>query len=159
MNKRRRAMKRTIGMVGISLFLVSMVLAGCASMAPVQKTKLSTSDLSALTGTWQGWTTFNSFSSTPIMTTIEITNSAVPLQGKVMFPNVPAGAAAALPGVFTTAGSNVLEFLTGRITDQGTLIAGNGSNFVEFNYYAGTKPKLDGWFFYNGARGTLSVSK
>ena len=33
-------MKKTICMVGISLFLVSMVLAGCASMAPVQKTIL-----------------------------------------------------------------------------------------------------------------------
>ena len=152
-------MKRMICMIGISLFLVSMVLAGCASMAPVQKTTLSTNDLSALKGTWQGWTTFSSFSSTPLMTTIEITNSTIPIQGKVSFPNVPMGAAAALPGVFVTGGLNVLEFSAGKISDQGTLIAGNGSNFCEFTYYAGAKPKLDGWFFYNGARGTLSVSK
>jgi hypothetical protein len=152
-------MKRTICMVGISLYLVSMVLAGCASMAPVQKTKLSTSDLSALTGTWQGWSTFKSYQS-PIMTTIEITNSTIPIQGKVIFPDVSPGAAAALPGAFTTAGSNTLEFSTGRITDQGTLIAtGTGSNFVEFTYYAGAKPKLEGWFYYYGASGTLAVSR
>jgi hypothetical protein len=152
-------MKRTICMGGISLFLVSMVLAGCASMTPVQKTKLSTGDLSALTGTWQGWTTFSSYQS-PLMTTLEITNSTIPLQGKVIFPNVPAGAAAALPGVFATAGSSTFEFSNGRITDKGTLIAtGTGSNFVEFTYYAGAKAKLEGWFYYYGASGTLSVSK
>jgi hypothetical protein len=149
---------KTICMVGIGLFFVTMLLTGCASMSPVQKTILSTADLSALTGTWQGWTSFSSYQS-PIMTTLEISNSTIPLKGGVLFPNVSSGAAAALPNVFSTAGSNVLEFSTGRISDQGTLIAGNGSNFVEFTYYAGAKPKLDGWFYYNGARGTLTVTK
>ena len=53
-------MKKTIGLVGIGLFFVSMVFAGCASMTPGQKTIVTKENLSTVKGTWQGWTTFSS---------------------------------------------------------------------------------------------------
>ena len=152
-------MKKTIHIAGIGLLLVSMIMVGCATMAPVQKTTITTANLSALAGKWQGWTNFDDFPGQPIMTTVEIPNSTIPLQGTITFPNVSAGAAAAVPGVFTTAGQNVVQFSNGRISQRGTLIAKTGMNFIEFTYYGGDKPKLDGWFFYMGASGTMSVSK
>ncbi len=30
---------------------------------------------------------------------------------------------------------------------------------IAINYYGGDKPQLEGWFFYKGAKGTVSVSK
>jgi len=44
-------MKKTICLVGIGLFFVSMVLLSCA---PLQKTVITKDNLSTLKGTWEG---------------------------------------------------------------------------------------------------------
>jgi len=67
-------MKKRACLASIGLLFVSVVMMGCA---PVQKTTLTKSNLPNLKGTWQGWTTFSSVQSSPIRTTLQITNDTV----------------------------------------------------------------------------------
>ena len=148
-------MKKIMVLVGVSLFLVSMV-----SCAPMQKTMVTKSNLSALKGNWQGWTTFSSIQSTPVLTYLQITNDSVPVQGNITLNNLPDAVAAVFPADAKTAGNNVtIDFSNGKITDQGTLIGRSGENFLELTYYAGEKPKFSGWFYYYGFKGTVEFTK
>jgi len=150
-------MKKAICLVGMGLLLVSMVWVSCA---PMQKTVITKSNLSTLKGTWQGWTTFSSVQSNPILTTLQITNDAVPVQGNITLNNLPDGVALAFPADAKTAGGNVtIDFKNGLITDQGTLIGQSGQNFLELAYYAGEKMKMNGWFYYYGTKGTVELTK
>ena len=150
-------MKKAICLVGMGLLLVSMVWVSCA---PMQKTVITKSNLSTLKGRWQGWTTFSSVQSNPILTTLQITNDAVPVQGNITLNNLPDGVALAFPADAKTAGGNVtIDFKNGLITDQGTLIGQSGQNFLELAYYAGEKMKMNGWFYYYGAKGTIELTK
>ncbi len=150
-------MKKTICLVGMGLLLVSM---GWVSCAPMQKTVITKSNLSTLKGRWQGWTTFSSVQSNPILTTLQITNDAVPVQGNITLNNLPDSVALAFPADAKTAGGNVtIDFKNGLITDQGTLIGQSGQNFLELAYYAGEKMKMNGWFYYYGAKGTIELTK
>ena len=151
-------MKKTICLVGVSLLFVSMALAGCASVAPVQKTMVAKSNLSALKGTWSGWTTFSSFS-TSVPTDLVIYNDTVPIQAKMILIGVPEGVAANWPINLSASNSATFETKNMRITDQGTLTATADENFIHLTYYAGEKPRLDGWFYYFGSRGTMSVTR
>ncbi len=151
-------MKKTIRLVGVGLLLVSMALAGCASMAPMQKTIVTKSNLSALKGTWSGWTTFSSLS-TSVLTDLEIYNDTVPIQAKMILTGIPEGVAASWPVSLSTGNTATFETKNMRISDQGTLTATAGENFIEITYYAGEKPKLDGWFYYFGSRGTVNVTR
>ena len=152
-------MKKLICLAGVGVLFVSFVLAGCAALQ-VQKTPLTTSNLPALQGRWEGWTTFSSFQANPVLTIMEINNAAVPVQGKLTLNNLPAPVAALFPADAKTAGNNVIiNFSNGKISDQGNLIGSTGENFGEFTYYAGEKPRLDGWFYYWGTRGTITVNK
>jgi hypothetical protein len=154
--RRRKAMKKTICLVGIGILLVSMVLMGCA---PV-KTTITKSNLSALKGTWEGWTTFSSVQTNPILTTLQITNDTVPVQGRITLNNLPRGVAVLFPADAVTAGGNVtIDFKNGLISDQGTLIGQTGQNFLEFTLLAGEKMKMNGWFYYNGTKGTVDLTK
>ena len=150
-------MKKAICLVGMGLLLVSMVWVSCA---PMQKTVITKSNLSTLKGRWQGWTTFSSVQSNPILTTLQITNDAVPVQGNITLNNLPDSVALAFPADAKTAGGNVtIDFKNGLITDQGTLIGQSGQNFLELAYYAGEKMKMNGWFYYYGAKGTIELTK
>lgn len=150
-------MKKTTCLVGIGLLLVSVVLVSCA---PGQKTIITKSNLLTLRGTWQGWTTFSSFQGNPVLTNVEINNDTVPLIGKIMFFNVPQPIANIFPGAVVPAGNNItLDFTNGEISDQGTLISHGGKNFVELTLYAGEKMKMNGWFYYYGAKGTMELTK
>ncbi len=150
-------MKKTIFLVGICLLLGSMVWVSCA---PAPKTIITKSNLSNLKGNWQGWTTFSSVPSQPVLTNLKIANDTVPLQGSITLNNVPDPVAARFPADSKSAGGDVaIDFSNGRITDQGTLIGQSGQNFLELTYYAGEKSKLDGWFYYYGARGTVEFRK
>ena len=101
-------MKKTIGLVGMGLLLVSMVLVSCA---PMQKTVITNSNLPALKGTWQGWTTFSSIQTIPVLTTLQITNDTVPVEGNMTLRNLPDRVAAAFPADAKTAGGDVtLDF-------------------------------------------------
>ncbi|MCJ7782905.1 MAG: hypothetical protein MUP41_03180 [Desulfobacterales bacterium] len=150
-------MKRMIGLMGMGLLLVSMVWVSCA---PMQKTIVTKSNLPTLKGNWQGWTTFSSIPSRPVLTTMQITNDTVPVQGNITLNDLPDPVAFAFPADAKTAGGNVtIDFKNGMISDQGTLIGQSGQNFLELTYYAGEKPKFDGWFYYYGARGTVEFTK
>jgi hypothetical protein len=150
-------MKNTISLVCIGVLFVSMVGVACT---PVQKTLITKNDLPTLKGTWSGWTTFSSAQNTPVLTTLEINNDTVPLQGKITLSNLPAGVAPLFPVESLSAGNQVtIGFKNGKLSDQGTIIGQSGENFLELTYSAGGKPKFDGWFYYYGARGTLSVTK
>ena len=150
-------MKNRISLVGIGLLFVLMVGAACA---PVQKTMITKSDLSTLKGTWSGWTIFSSAQNNPVLTTLEINNDTVPLQGRITLSNLPPGVSSLVPVGSLSAGNQVaVEFRNGKISDQGTIIGQSGENFLELTYSAGEKPRLDGWFYYYGARGTLTVTK
>ena len=150
-------MKKTISLVGIGLLLVSMVSVSCA---PMPKTVITKSNLPALKGNWQGWTTFSSLPSAPVLTYLQFTNDTVPVQGSITLNNLPDNVALAFPADSKTAGGNVtIDFKNGMITDQGLLIGQSGQNFLELTYYAGEKPKIDGWFYYYGSKGTVEFRK
>jgi hypothetical protein len=127
--------KNRISPVGIGLLFVAILGVACA---PVQKTMIAENDLPALKGTWSGWTIFSSAQTQPVLTALEISNDTVPLQGKITLSNRPKN---------------------GKISDQGTIIGQSGENFLELTYSAGEKPRFEGWFYYYGARGTLTVTK
>jgi hypothetical protein len=150
-------MKIRIWLAGCGLLLVSALGVACG---PVQKTIITKSDLPTLKGTWSGWTIFSSAQNNPVLTTLEINNDTVPLQGKITLSNLPPGVASLLPVESLSPGNQVaINFRNGKISDQGTIIRQSGENFLELTYTAGEKPKFDGWFYYYGARGTLTVTK
>jgi len=155
--RRKWSMKKVIWLVGIGLFLVSMGLVSCA---PAQKTVITKGDLSALKGKWQGWTTFSSFPGNPILTTMEINNDTVPVQGKINLINLPQRIADNFPGVALPVANTVtIDFGNGKITDQGTLIGQSGENFLELTYFAEVRPKFNGWFYYYGMKGTVELTR
>ena len=154
----RKSMKRIIGLAGLSLFLVSMVMMGCA---PVPKTVITMSTLPTLVGKWEGWTSFTDYpQAMPVLTTLEITSDTLPVQGRITLENLPDRVAFALPADAKTAGNNIIiNFSNGMITTSGTLIGQSGRDFLELTYYAGEKPKFEGWFYYYGAKGTMRLTK
>jgi hypothetical protein len=155
--RRGKAMKKTICLIGIGLLLVSMVSMGCA---PAQKTIITKSNLSTLKGTWQGWTTFSSFQGNPVLTTMEINNDTVPIKGKINLINLPQRVADSFPGVALSASNNItIDFANGKLSDQGTLIGQSGENFLELTFFTGEKMKMNGWFYYYGSKGTMTLTK
>jgi hypothetical protein len=150
-------MEKRMGLVGVSLIVVLMVLLSCA---PGQKTLITNNNLSALKGSWQGWTTFSSFQGHSVLTTMEINNDTVPVKGRITLINLPGPIASIFPADAKTAGNNVIiDFANGKISDQGTLIGQSGENFLELTYSGGERPKLNGWFYYTGAKGTMDLNK
>lgn len=92
-------------------------------------------------------------------TTLEIYTDTVPVQGKITILDVPQRVAANWPVSLSATKTATFETKNIRVTDQGTLIDTSGQNFVELTYYAGEKPKLEGWFYYSDAKGTMSVTR
>ena len=88
-------MKKNDYLGTIGLLLVWMLLAACA---PTQKTVITESDLPTLKGKWSGWTTFSSFQSNSLRTTLEINNNTVPVEGRIVLDNFP-GVARYLIGI------------------------------------------------------------
>ena len=150
-------MKKRACLASIGLLFVSVVMMGCAS---VQKTTLTKSNLPNLKGTWQGWTTFSSVQSNPIRTTLQITNDTVPVRGNITLNNLPGAVASIFPADAKTAGNDVtIDFKNGMISDQGTLIGQTGQNFLELTLSVGEKTRMNGWFYYYGAKGTVELTK
>lgn len=150
-------MKKSICLVGIGLLFISMALAGCA---PVQKTIITTRDLPVLKGRWQGWTNFGIEQTAGVLTQLEITTDTGPIRGKVTFNNLPSALAAIIPAENKTVGNDVtVDFGEGKISNHGTVIAQSGQNILELTYFAGEKPKIQGWFYYWALKGTLEVTK
>jgi hypothetical protein len=151
--------KRTMGLTGIGFFVVSMVLMSCA---PVQKTIVTQGDLPALKGTWSGWTTFQAYMNRSVLTTLEINNATVPLQGKVIFHKLPGVVAFVMPippDAKSVDNSVTVKFKDGTISDKGTLIGTDGENSIELTYYGEKKQKFDGSFYAYGLNGKFTVTK
>ena len=151
-------MKKMICLVGMGFLFVSMVFMGCASLQ-LQKTAITKSNLSTLKGTWSGWTTFRSFSSNPVLTSMEIDNDTVPIKGKITLQNLPQAVAARFPADAKTGNSVIIQFANAHVSDQGTLIGTAGQNFLELTLLLGEKTKMDGWFYYYGGKGTVTLTK
>ena len=154
-------MKRAICLAGIGLLLVSLVSPGCASMTRGPKTVITTSNVSMLQGRWSGWTTFSSFQTKPVITTLEFTNATVPLNGRITidFGNAPQ-VANVFPADAKTGGNlAIIQFKNGMISDQGTVIGTTNQNFLELTLRSGEKMKLNGWFYYFGTRGVMEFTK
>jgi hypothetical protein len=137
--------------------LFSLVMMSCA---PVQKTMLTKNSAPMLKGNWQGWTTFSVVPSNPILTTLQITNNAFPVEGNITLINLPDGVPSIFPAdTKTPSGDVTIDFSNAMVTDQGTLLLRSGENFLELTYYTGEKPKLAGWFYYYYSKGTVELTK
>jgi len=109
-------------------------------------------------GKWEGWTTFDSFQALSILTTMEINNDTVPIQGTLTLFNLPDRVGVVFPADAKTAGNNaIINFANGMISDQGTLIGQSGHNFLELTLFVGEK--MNGWFYYYGFGGTVTLTK
>ena len=153
-------MKKNSCLMAVGLLFIWMLLAACA---PMQKTVITNSNLPTLKGTWSGWTTFSSYQSNPLRTTLEISNDTVPIQGRIILHNFP-GIARYFIGIplEDVRGDNsvILNFKNGKITDNGTLLGTNGQNFLELTYYyEGEKQKLNGRFYFYGGTGDFTAAK
>ncbi len=152
-------MKKRICLVGIGLFLVWAGLLSCAG-APVEKTMVTKNNLSALKGAWEGRTSFKAIPNSSVLTDFVISNDTVPIQGSITLYNLPAGVANMVPNEELSVGNNLtVNFKNGHISDQGTILGTSGQNFFELTYYAGEKPRLDGWFYYYGANGVVTLTR
>ena len=150
-------MKRTVGLAGMGLVLISVALAGCA---PMQKTMITSNNLSVLKGTWEGWTTFGIGGGKGVLTQLVIKNDTLPVQGSVTFNNLSSELALTIPADHKTAGNNVtINFSEGRISNDGTVIAQAGKDSLELTYFAGEKPTIKGQFWYWALKGTFDVTR
>jgi len=139
-------MKRMIFSGCIILVLASMVF---VSYAEMQKIALSKGNLADLKGKWVG--SRISGSGTSLLTHLEISNDSLPVQGKFTFYEMRR------PGRSGT--TEVIDF-KGKINDQGNLFM-KGSNIeVELSLYKDDgNMKLEGNFFWTGAKGTMEFKK
>jgi hypothetical protein len=91
---------------------------------------------------------------------MEINNDTVPVQGKIFLYNLPQRIADIFPGVALSASNNItIDFVNGKISDQGTFIGQTGENFLELTFFTGEKMKMNGWFYYYGSKGTMTLTK
>jgi hypothetical protein len=151
-------MKKKGCLMSMAMLFSWMLLAACA---PMQKTLIMNSNLPTLKGKWSGWTTFTGYQANSLMTTLEITNDAVPVEGKMIIHNFPGPVRRAfdIPLKDVSADNSVtFYFQNGKITDSGTLLGTNGQNFCEFTYY-GERQRLDGRFYFHGAAGAMEFTK
>jgi hypothetical protein len=152
--------KKNTSLMVARLLLISVLLAGCA---PMQKTVITESTLPTLKGTWSGWTTFSSFETNKVRTTLEISTDKVPIQGKITLHQLPGNVRVFLLidlKVVSADNSFTLYFKNGTITDSGTILGTNGQNFLDLTYYAGEKQhRFDGRFYFNGGKGDFTATK
>jgi hypothetical protein len=140
-------MKRMIFPWGAILLIISMAL---VSYAKMEKIAISLGNLADLKGKWVGSRTVGP--GTTLNTDLEISNDSLPVQGKFIFYNVRR------PGRATNTTEDIV--FKGKINDQGNLLV-TGSNIeVELSLYKDDgKMKLEGNFFWTGAKGTMEFKK
>ena len=133
---------KKIGLLVIALMMV-------ASVAFAQN--ITPGDLKDLKGTWIGVLSFQIGANCPAE--LVILNDTVPVKAKLTISMVPDQIAqqTGLKG-----DRNDFSNDDGKITTQGSLMFAGNKNFMEFSL---KRDKLDGWFYYNGARGDLLLHK
>jgi hypothetical protein len=138
-------MKKIICLVAVALMI--------ATVAYAQKAmKLDAKNLAGMKGTWEGMLTFDVKVNCPVK--LEILNDTVPVHGKLTVSNVPEQITQMLG---TSGGTKTWENAEGKLTTQGSLMWAGDKNFFEL-FQKGPK-KADGWFYYQGARGDMSLTK
>ena len=135
------------------ILILLLVVFMMATVAYAQKAiKITPKDLAAAKGTWIGSLTFDVGVNCPAK--LEILNDTVPVQAKMTLSNVPEQITQMLG---TSGGTKTWENNEGKITTQGSLMWAGDKNFFEI-FSKGPK-KADGWFYYQGARGTVVFTK
>ncbi len=139
-------MKRMICSACIVLVFGSTVLLSYAAMT---REPISPSNLSDLKGKWVGSRTVGG---AQLNTDLEISSDSLPVQGKIIFYDVRMKSRSGT--------TETLDFKGAKINDQGNLLI-TGSNLeVELSLYKDDgKMKIEGNFFWGGAKGTLSFKK
>jgi len=133
--------------------VLMFILTGSLSYAAMTKTPISPSDLPILKGKWVG-----SRASGPARTfntDLEISNEGLPVQGKIIFHDVP------LPGHAGVGETKIVNFKNGEINDQGNLLVKLRNFEVELSLYKDdAKMKLEGDYSGTmGSRGTMWFKK
>ncbi len=144
----------------VVLFLTLLTLASCAT--PTQepeRARLTLNSVPILKGQWFGTAVYMTGETAP--TLMEIYNDTVPIEGKVNITSVPVRVQDRIPaGMGGPSGTAVIDFRKGTITDQGTFLIIAGEIVIEFSLFTeGTRPRLEGWFYYYGAKGNLTLYK
>jgi len=138
-------MKKAIFFGSFVLIFVSMVLVSYAAMT---KGPLSRSDLPALKGKWVGTRTVGT--ATVLNTDLEIHNDTLPVEGKFIFYDVLRAG---------RRGTETINFKA-KINEKGNLYVKGGNVEVELSLYKeDAKIKLEGDYFWAGAKGTMSFKK
>jgi hypothetical protein len=147
-------MKKT-NIILCCFFLITLVVFvgdGAAQPKPITE-----SDLSNLQGKWKGERSITTGGHRP-NTDLEISNSTLPLQCKLIFYDVQqkGGGAGGRSGATRT---ETREFKA-KINDKGNLYFKGGNFEVELSLHQSDgKMKLEGDFFWGGVKGTISVKK
>jgi hypothetical protein len=147
--ERRNKYKKEEGkMKKIALLVIALMMV--ASVAFAQK--ITPGSLGDLKGTWMGTLSFDI--NVNCIAELVIENDTVPVKATLRVLNMPDIVAQQL-GI--TGGSSSYTIDDGKITTQGTLMfVGTMKNFFEVSI---KRNKLDGWFYYNGAKGDMQLHK
>jgi hypothetical protein len=140
-------MKKIICLIAVVVMIASVALAA-------GKMKIAPDKIGALKGTWEGTLTFASGTGTTCAAKLEILNDTVPVKGTFTIVNPP-DAIAQMLGV--TGGAHTATNDEGKITTQGSIMWAGSKNFFEF-FLTGDK-KGTAWFYFNGARGDVTLTK
>ena len=139
-------MKRIIFPWGVILLIISMAL---VSYAKMEKIAISEGNLPDLKGKWTGSRIMGA--GTRLNTDFEISNDSLPVQGKFIFYDVMRSG---------RRGETEIKDFMGKINDQGNLVITGSNVEVELSLYKDDgKMKLEGNFFWTGAKGTMSFKK
>jgi len=136
------------------ILILLLVVLMVASVAYAQKKmKIDAKNLPTLKGTWEGMLNFQINVNCPAK--LEILNDTAPVKAKLTITDIPAQITQML-GI--TSGTHTMENMEGTLTTQGTIMwVGPTKNFMEFNLTAAKKGSA--WFYYNGARGDMTLTK
>ena len=138
-------MKKIICLIAVVLMVASVALAA-------GKIKIAPDKLGALKGTWEGTLTFSVGNT--CVAKLEILNDTVPIKGVITLVNLQDQIAQMLA---VTGGTSSVSNDEGKITTQGSIMWAGPKNFFEFSQ-TGDK-KGEGWFYFNGARGDVTLTK
>jgi hypothetical protein len=139
-------MKRIIFPLGVILVIFTVAL---VSYAEWEKIAITKGNLAELKGEWTG--SRNTGPGDDHNTDLEISNDSLPVQGKIIFYDLRKGR--------KVEKMQVRDF-KGKINDRGNLYIKGQNNEVELSLYKEDgKMKLEGNFYWSGAKGTMSFKK
>lgn len=119
------------------------------SYAKMEKIAISEGNLPDLKGKWTGSRIGGS--GMRLNTDLEISNDSLPVQGKFIFYDIQRSG---------RRGETEIRDFMGKINDQGNLFIKGSNVEVELSLYNDDgKMKLEGNFFWTGAKGTMSFKK